>query len=222
MPPLTKLWYMKLKESTSTDSTDFKEVWAKGLDFCSEMSGPEFAGHTLWQDEQILRYIVFISGYPSQESADASDAAAIKANMSKDILSLAEHKAIFQLAWDVSFDLPIWYLKAKFLAIQVFTTKEKGGSSEEDLEKDVREENELLVKEKSCHYCVSGWDIFPDVVTQKKGLPPEKGAERKFIRVTAWDNKNLCGIHLDFTSRKGRKPTLFLILRQLMGQDFQF
>jgi hypothetical protein len=220
MPPITKLWHMKVKESTCTHSSDFKEIWTKVLDFCEKMSGPEFSGHTLWQDEQILRYIVFISGFPSQESADASDAAAIKANMSKDILSLVEHKAIFQLAWDVSFDLPIWYLKAEFLAIEVFTTKGKGGSSEEDLEKevrdlerDVREVNELLVKEKACHYCVSGWDIWPHVVRQKQGLPPKKGAERKFIRITAWDNKNVCEVHLDVRSRKGRKPILFLLLK---------
>jgi hypothetical protein len=217
MPPLTKFWFIRVKSSTSIDSPSSKETWTKGLNFCSEMSGTESAGHTLWQDVKHSSDLVFISGYPSQESADAADDAYIKANM-KSMMDLVEHKAIFQLALDVTKDLP---MNAKVLGIQEFTTTDQGGSSEEGLEEKVTAEQRLLLMFPDCQCCVIGWDIWPGVVMEKQGLPREEGTERSFVRVTGWNCKVYCECGLLVAAARGRKPTKTSILRQLMGWNWK-
>jgi hypothetical protein len=212
MPPLTKFWFIKVKPSTSIDSPDFKEAWTKGLNFCSEMSGTESAGHTLWQDEKHSSDLVFISGYPSQESADACDYAYVKANM-KYMMDIVEHKAIFQLALDVT-DLP---MKGEFLGIEEFITTSRGGPREEDLKKKDVEGKRLLMMMSDCQGCDSGWDIWPDIVREKKGLPLEEGAERSFVRVSGWNFKIWCVNALRIAAGRTREPTKTSILRRLMG-----
>ena len=213
MPPLTKFWFIKVKSSTSVDSLSFKETWTRVLNVCSEMSGTESAGHTLWQDTAHPANLVFISGYPSQDSTDAADDAYVKEHM-KSMMDLVEHKAILQLDLDVTKDLP---MNAEVLGIQEFTTTVQGGLSEEDLQKKVTEEKRLLLMEPDCQGCVSGWDIWSDVVREKKGLPREKGAERSFVRVTGWNDKLYCECGLLVAAARGRKPTKTSIVRQLMG-----
>jgi hypothetical protein len=160
--------------------------------------------------------LVFISGYPSQESTDAADNAYIKVNM-KSTMDLVEHRVILQLALDVTKDLP---MNAEVLGIQEFTTTGQGGPSEEYLEKKVMEEKRLLLMEPDCQGCASGWDIWPDVVREKKGLPREE-AERSFVRVTGWNCKVYCECGLLVAAARGRKPTKTSILRQLMGWNWK-
>jgi hypothetical protein len=98
------------------------------------MSGTESAGHTMWQDAKHSSDLVFISGYPSQESADAAYDGYIKANM-KSMMDLVEHKAILQLVLDVTKDLP---MNTEVLGFQEFTTTGQGDLARNILRKKSR------------------------------------------------------------------------------------
>lgn len=127
------------------------------------------------------------------------------------MMELVEHEAILQLPLDVRKDLP---MKAEVLAIEEFTMTGQDGFSEEDLEKEVKDEQKLFRK-RDWHGSVSGWDVWPEVIGEKKRLPQD-GADRLLVRITGWNNKDCCETTLLDPAIAGSRPTKTSILRQLM------
>lgn len=182
MPPLTKLWFIHLKPGTEIQSEAFQQTWNSVLHFCNQQSGAQSAGHSLWQDTLNLSRLVYISGYPSQESTDAADARYVQEHM-KPMMELVESEGILQLTMDVK-NSPL--LDSIFLEAAVLSME--AGTSQDEYEKMVTESLERsTMNDRKASF--TGWDVWPDILRAKKGLEADETAAKKYVILAGMEVK---------------------------------
>ena len=114
--PVTKLWYMTLKDSTNSEHPDFRQAWTEVLDFCNlRTSGEPCSAHQLWQHITFPSCVIMITGYASRQAVEDADNAYVKNGFLKRMAQFVEHKRLLVMETDVT-ALPI---DAQYVEIDV-------------------------------------------------------------------------------------------------------
>ncbi|KUJ13573.1 uncharacterized protein LY89DRAFT_785236 [Mollisia scopiformis] len=209
MPPITKIWFAKIKPSTKTDSPEFHDIWTTVLQFCNQQSGKEAAGHTLWQDINDSKNLIFISGYPSQESTDAADSLYVKTHAPK-LMEFVENDGIVQLSRDVT-ELPI---KDAFVSLGLYGQGQGGGAA--GFEKSSKGIQSLLQGMEGNTGTLSGKDEWPAILRRRKGLAPDTNAEDTVVVVSGWKSDQYYQSAVKRLNQQSLPPRKLSIYKKIM------
>ncbi len=165
--PVTKLWYMTLKDSTNADDPDFRQAWTEVLDFCNlRTSGEPSSAHELWQHIMFPNCLVMITGYPSRQAVEDADKAYAEKGFLGRTAEFVQHKRLLIIETDVT-GLPI---DAANVEIDV-SSSNVGENAKLELGPEI----------------VAGRKVMEEAVEQGRKEPGEK----IFVSIKALEDKNV-------------------------------
>jgi len=187
--PITKLWYMTLKDSSvsPTDPT-FTQIWNDVFAWVKQSgsSGPI----QLWQNVSLPSSLVLINGWPSSSTRDAAFDSPQEKEFGEKLSKYVESRGYKQLSLAID-TVP---LNAPLLSVETFSV---AAADSAIFEGKALEAQQHVSDKTKASAVVGGWDVYQETLLQKvkdktsdvvgeeakeQGIP----RQREWVSITGW------------------------------------